>query len=46
MHASAGSNFELNTMLPLAAHVLLQSVNLLAAGAANFAEKCVRRTSS
>src|SRR5687768_11058772 len=33
--------FELNTMMPLIAHNLLQAIDLLAAGAANFADQCV-----
>ena len=33
--------FELNTMLPVAAHNLLQSIELLANGARVLAEKCV-----
>ena len=39
--AGAGGYFELNTMMPLAAYNLLQSVSLLAASASNFAEQCV-----
>lgn len=39
--AGAGGYFELNTMMPLAAYNLLQSVALLAASARNFAEQCV-----
>jgi len=38
------SFFELNTMLPLTAHNLLQSIELLGASCLNFAEKCVRGT--
>jgi fumarate hydratase class II len=34
-------NFELNTMLPVIAHNLLQSISLLSAAAKMFAEKCV-----
>jgi fumarate hydratase class II len=34
--------FELNTMLPLAGHNLVQSIELLGAATKNFAEKCVR----
>lgn len=34
-------NFELNTMLPLIAYNLLQSINLLSSGTKLFAEKCV-----
>jgi fumarate hydratase class II len=33
--------FELNTMMPLIAHNLLQSISLLAASARNFTEQCV-----
>jgi fumarate hydratase, class II len=36
-----GGTFELNTMMPLIAHNLLQSIDLLASAAAGFAEKCV-----
>ena len=39
--AGAGGYFELNTMMPLAAYNLLQSVSLLAASASNFADQCV-----
>ncbi len=39
--AGAGGYFELNTMMPLAAYNLLQSVSLLAASAQNFADQCV-----
>ena len=39
--AGAGGYFELNTMMPLAAYNLLQSVALLAASARNFAQQCV-----
>jgi len=35
-------NFELNVMLPVLAYNLLQSIGLLAAAAAVFAEKCVQ----
>ncbi|MBV9282027.1 MAG: class II fumarate hydratase [Chloroflexi bacterium] len=35
-------NFELNVMMPVVAYNLLQSIHLLAAGARNFAEQCVR----
>ncbi|MFW6216906.1 MAG: class II fumarate hydratase [Desulfohalobiaceae bacterium] len=37
-----GGQFELNTMLPLIAHDLLQSIELLALGSENFAHKCVQ----
>jgi fumarate hydratase, class II len=36
-----GSYFELNLMMPVAAYNLLQSIDLLAKGASNFAEQCV-----
>jgi len=36
-----GGNFELNTMLPLIAYNLLQSIHILAAAVHSFAEKCV-----
>ena len=39
--AGAGGYFELNTMMPVAAYNLLQSVALLAASARNFAVQCV-----
>jgi fumarate hydratase class II len=35
-------NFELNTMMPMIAHHLLQSVRLLANGAHNLADRCVK----
>lgn len=38
------SFFELNTMLPLAGHNLVQSIELLGNAAQNFATKCVRGT--
>ena len=37
----AGSLLELNVMMPLAAVCLLESINLLAASAENFARRCV-----
>ena len=40
--AGQGSYFELNTMMPVAAYNLLQSISLLAASANNFAEQCVK----
>jgi fumarate hydratase class II len=40
--AGQSGNFELNVMLPVAAHNTLQSISLLAAGSRNFAEKAVR----
>jgi fumarate hydratase, class II len=40
--AGQGGYFELNTMMPVAAYNILQSVSLLAASAHNFAEQCVK----
>ena len=39
--AGQGSYFELNTMMPVAAYNILQSISLLAASASNFADRCV-----
>jgi len=39
--AAQGGHFELNMMMPVAAHNLLASVRLLAASARNFADQCV-----
>jgi fumarate hydratase class II len=39
--AGLGSYFELNVMMPVMAHALLQSIELLAAAARVFAEKCI-----
>ncbi len=39
--AGQGSYFELNTMMPVAAYNILQSMSLLAASANNFADQCV-----
>ncbi|HKZ51030.1 MAG TPA: class II fumarate hydratase [Dehalococcoidia bacterium] len=39
--AGQGSHFELNTMMPVAAYNLLQSISLLAAAAGVFTERCV-----
>ena len=39
--AGQGGYFELNTMMPVAAHNLLESIALLAASARNFARQCV-----
>ncbi len=39
--AAQGSFFELNLMMPLAAHNLLQAIALLAAAADNFRERCI-----
>jgi len=40
--AGQGGYFELNTMMPVAAHNILQSISLLAASAHNFAGQCVK----
>jgi fumarate hydratase class II len=40
--AGQGGYFELNTMMPVAAYNILQSISLLAASADNFAEQCVK----
>jgi len=37
-----GGHFELNTMLPVIAHNLLQSITLIASSARIFCEKCIR----
>jgi len=42
LQAALGSYFELNMMMPVAAHNLLQSIELLAAAADNFNEQCVK----
>jgi fumarate hydratase, class II len=39
--SGANGNFELNVMMPVMAHNLLQSIGLLANACTNFAEKCV-----
>jgi fumarate hydratase class II len=39
--AAQGSYFELNTMMPVAAYNLLQSIGLLAAATDNFANQCI-----
>jgi fumarate hydratase class II len=40
--AGQSGNFELNVMMPVAAHNLLQSISLLAAAVSNFTERAVR----
>ena len=40
--AGQGGYFELNTMMPVAAHNILESIALLSASANNFADQCVR----
>jgi fumarate hydratase, class II len=42
LQAAHGGVFELNMMMPVAAHNLLTSIELLAASAANFSEQCVK----
>jgi len=44
--AGASGNFELNTMLPLIAYDLLQSMQILTGAASAFEEKCVRGLSA
>ena len=44
--AAQGSYFELNTMMPVAARNLLESIDLLAAAAANFSEQCLKGISA
>ena len=39
--AQAGSIFELNLMMPVAAYALLESIALLSAAAQNLGEKCI-----
>jgi len=39
--AGQSGNFELNVMMPVAAHNLLESINLLASAAENFSKQCV-----
>ncbi len=39
--AGQGSYFELNTMMPVAAYNILQSISLLSASAGNFSRQCV-----
>ncbi len=41
MIAGQSGNFQLNVMMPVAAHNLLQSIELLAASARNFSAQCV-----
>jgi fumarate hydratase class II len=41
VQAAQGGYFELNVMMPVAAHNLLESIDLLAAGSDNFATQCV-----
>lgn len=46
MLGATGGNFELNTMLPVIAYNLLQSITLLAAVSEIFAVKCIRGVSA
>jgi fumarate hydratase class II len=41
-HAAQDGYFEINLAMPVAAHNLLQAIDLLAAGAENFSERCVK----
>jgi fumarate hydratase class II len=38
---SVGSSFELNVMMPVMAHNILQSIELLSTASANFSRKCI-----
>lgn len=40
--AGQAGNFEINVMMPVASYNLLQSINLLATSARNFAEQCIK----
>ena len=40
--AGQSGNFEINVMMPITAYNLLQSIDLLAAAARNFTEKCIK----
>ncbi|MFL2664464.1 MAG: class II fumarate hydratase [Dehalococcoidia bacterium] len=39
--AGQSGNFELNVMMPVAAHNLLESIDLLSSSSTNFAEQCI-----
>jgi len=39
--AGASGNFELNVMLPVSAHALLESIEILASSVKNLSEKCI-----
>ena len=39
--AGQSGNFELNVMMPVAAHNLLESIDLLSSSSSNFAEQCI-----
>ena len=46
MLAGQGGNFELNTMMPLIAYNLMQSIHLMDLGVRSFAEKCIKGISA
>ncbi|MDG2102028.1 MAG: class II fumarate hydratase [Dehalococcoidia bacterium] len=39
--AGQSGNFELNVMMPIAAHNLLESIEILASGSENFSQQCI-----
>jgi fumarate hydratase class II len=42
MLSGTTGNFEINVMMPVSAHNLLESIDLLASGIRNFTEQCIR----
>ena len=40
--AGQSGNFELNVMMPVAAHNLLESIEILSTGSRNFSEQCIK----
>ena len=42
MVSGTTGNFEINVMMPVAAHNLLESIDLLSSGIRNFTEQCIR----
>ncbi len=42
MLSGTTGNFEINVMMPVAAHNLLESIDILASGIRNFTEQCIR----
>ena len=42
LQSGQGSYFELNMMMPVAAHNLLESIDLLASSAGNFSNQCIK----
>jgi fumarate hydratase class II len=46
MLSGQGGNFELNTMMPVLAYNLLQSIHLMHQGVRSFVEKCVKGISA